>query len=403
MDDTSDKNENKRWLAICTPFTCCVIHTYDNNTYINDWGGEQSSKLRCPHSTPCAIPSPPIAEDQHLKDTITADICPLFFSSPSLNAERRTLTADPLAYSFLASFLGRVERLLLRWTCSNCLGDSGKMATAELIMNASIVPVSELISRAVQAAYDTIRAARDVLVERHGFTELAAYLDRVVPILDQLKATTPAANRDGSSPLADAAGILAREVEAARALALDCGKRNRISLLLNCRRIVTRLESATREIGRAISLLPLASLDLSSAIRDEAKLLSDSMVRAEFRAAAAEEEILRKVESAIQEHNSDRSCANSLLALIADAVGISKDRTVLKKEFAEFKEEVVEAKLRKDLAEAIQMDQIIALLSRADATSSFKEKEVKYYSKRNSLGWGASHWSPSSPSTPHHP
>lgn len=46
----------------------------------------------------------------------------------------------------------------------------------------------------------------------------------------------------------------------------------------------------------------------------------------------------------------------------------------------------MEAKLRKDLAEAIQMDQIIALLSRADATSSFKEKEVKYYSKRNSLG-----------------
>ncbi|CAL9754981.1 unnamed protein product [Musa acuminata subsp. burmannicoides] len=297
-----------------------------------------------------------------------------------------TLTADPIAYSFLASFLGRVERLLLRWTGSNCLGDSGKMATAELIMNASLVPDSELISRAVQAAYGTIRAARDVLVERHSFAELAAYLDRVVPILDQLKATTPAANRDGSSPLADAAGILAREVETARALALDCGKRNRIYLLLNCRRIVTRLESATREIGRAISLLPLASLDLSSAIRDEAKLLSDSMVRAEFRAAAAEEETLRKLESAIQEHNSDRSYANSLLALIADAVGISKDRTVLKKEFAEFKEEVAEAKLRKDLAEAIQMDQIIALLSRADATSSFKEKEVKYYSKRNSLG-----------------
>ncbi|RWV84877.1 hypothetical protein BHE74_00026021 [Ensete ventricosum] len=260
------------------------------------------------------------------------------------------------------------------------------MATAELIMNASLVPDSELISRAVQGAYDIIRAARDVLVERHNFAEMAAYLDRVVPILDQLMATTPAGNRDGSFPLAAAAEILAREVEAARALALDCGKRNRVYLLLNCRRIVTRLESATREIGRAISLLPLASFDLSSAIRDEAKLLSDSMVRAEFRAAAAEEEILRKVESAIQEHNSDRSYANSLLALIADAVGIPKNRTALKKEFEEFKEEAAEAKLRKDLTEAIQMDQIIALLSRADATSSFKEKEVKYHSKRNSLG-----------------
>ncbi|RWV94980.1 hypothetical protein GW17_00042432 [Ensete ventricosum] len=48
-------------------------------------------------------------------------------------------------------------------------------------------------------------------------------------------------------------------------------------------------------------------------------------------------------------------------------MGIPKNRTALK-EFEEFKEEVAEAKLRKDLAEAIQLDQIIALLATADAT-----------------------------------
>lgn len=55
-------------------------------------------------------------------------------------------------------------------------------------------------------------------------------------------------------------------------------------------------------------------------------------------------------------------------------MGIPKNRTALK-EFEEFKEEVAEAKLRKGLAEAIQVHQIIALLARADATLSFKEED----------------------------
>lgn len=105
------------------------------------------------------------------------------------------LTANiRLLASFLASFLGRVERLLLRCDLGNSLGDDGKMATAELITNAALVPVSELISLAVQAAYDTIRAACDVLVEHHSFTEMAAYLHRVIPILDQVMATAPASS-----------------------------------------------------------------------------------------------------------------------------------------------------------------------------------------------------------------
>ena len=80
------------------------------------------------------------------------------------------------------------------------------------------------------------------------------------------------------------------------------------------------------------------------------------------------------MESVIQEHKSDRSCANGLLALITDAMGIPMNRTALK-ESEEFKEEVAEAKLRKNLAEAIQIHQIIALVVTADATSSFKEKD----------------------------
>ncbi|XP_058189891.1 U-box domain-containing protein 44-like isoform X2 [Rhododendron vialii] len=110
------------------------------------------------------------------------------------------------------------------------------------------------------------------------------------------------------------------------------------------------------------------------------------MKTAEFKAAVQEEEILEKIESGIQERNVDRSYANSLLFSIAEAVGISTERSALRKEFEEFKEEIENAQLRKDQAEAIQMDQIIALLERADATSTPNEKETRYLTKRNSLG-----------------
>ncbi|XP_008806362.1 U-box domain-containing protein 44-like isoform X2 [Phoenix dactylifera] len=259
------------------------------------------------------------------------------------------------------------------------------MATTDLITNASIVPISEVISQIVEAVFETIHAARDVLLERQSFGEVSSYLERMVPLLHEM-ARSSRSRAEHSAALATAIDILVREVKAAKTLTLDCCNRSKLYLLLNCRRIVHRLESTTKEISRALSLLPLASLDLSSAVADDVGRLTEAMARAEFRAAVSEEEIIDKIEAAIQERNSDRSYANRLLSLIAEAVGISNDRSEIKKEFDEFKNEVAEAKLRKDIAEAIQMDQILALLGRADAASSFKEKEVKYYNKRNSLG-----------------
>jgi hypothetical protein len=189
-----------------------------------------------------------------------------------------------------------------------------------------------------------------------------------------------------SESLNNAIQILNQEIRTAKQLTLECSKRNKVYLLMNCRAIVKRLEDTVREISRALSLLPLASLNLSSAISEEIGELCDNMQRAEFKAAIAEEEILEKIESGIQERNVDRSYANNLLVLIAEAVGISTDRSALKKEFEEFKNEIENVRLRKNEAEAIQMDQIMSLLERADATSSPKEKEIKYFTKRKSLG-----------------
>ncbi|XP_059458550.1 U-box domain-containing protein 43-like isoform X2 [Corylus avellana] len=252
----------------------------------------------------------------------------------------------------------------------------------DVLTSASIIPGSEVVSQTVEAILEIVISANDVLVKKDSFKELAAYLERVVPVLKELNRK----NVSDSESLNNAIQILNREIRAARELTLECSKRNKVYLLMNCRTIVKHLEHTVKEISRALSLLPLASLNLSSAISEEIGELCDNMQRAEFKAAIAEEEILEKIESGIQERNVDRSYANNLLVLIAGAVGISTDRSALKKEFEEFKNEIENVRLKKFEAEAIQMDQIIALLERADATSSPREKEIKYFTKRRSLG-----------------
>ncbi|KAJ4957070.1 hypothetical protein NE237_013853 [Protea cynaroides] len=254
--------------------------------------------------------------------------------------------------------------------------------TTDMVLNASLVPASEVLSRIVETIVETRDAAQDVLIEKESFAEVSTYLERIVPLLTELSKK----NINTSESLRNAVDILNREIKVAKQLVLDCSKRNKVYLLVNCRKIVKRLEHATREISRALGLIPLASLDLSSGITDEISKLQDSMLGVEFRTGIAEEDILKKIDLGIQERYVDRSYANNLLFLIAEAVGIPTGRSALKKEFEEFKKEIEETKLRKDLAEAVQMDQIIALLGRADAASSPEEKEVKYFSKRNSLG-----------------
>ncbi|KAK6919942.1 Pentatricopeptide repeat [Dillenia turbinata] len=252
----------------------------------------------------------------------------------------------------------------------------------DVITDVSLSPVSEVISQLMEAILETVVAANEVLVEKDSFMELKGYLERILPILKELnsKSITHLESLDNT------VDILNREVKVAKQLTLECCKRNKVYLLINCRSIAKRLENTTREIGHALGLIPLSLLDHSLDLVEEISKLCDNMNNAEFKTAVAGEQILKKIESGIQERNANRSYANNLLALIAEAVGIPAEQSALKKEFDEFKSEIENARLRKDQAEAIQMDQIIALLERADATSTPQEKEIKYFTKRESLG-----------------
>ena len=254
----------------------------------------------------------------------------------------------------------------------------------EVIINLSLVPASELLSHIVIDMLETAQKAKEVIFQKQNFKTFSTYLERTSNILREF--SNQSLDCAESSALKTALEILHREVKASQRLVAECRERNKVYLLVNCRKIIKRVETNTKEIGRALSLIPLASLAISASVNGRIIEICKDMSGAEYRANVAEEEILEKIELGIQERNCARSYANVLLLQIAEALGLSTEQAALKEEYEEFKREIEEAKLRKEEEETSQMDQIIALLEKADATTSSEEKEKKYFERRSSLG-----------------
>ncbi|XP_047315662.1 U-box domain-containing protein 44-like [Impatiens glandulifera] len=251
----------------------------------------------------------------------------------------------------------------------------------DVIIDPAIETAAVILSPIIEALIEITIGAKNVFIEKKSFAELAKYLERIVSLLKEFMH-----KEIEVTSLNNVVEILRHEVKMAKELVEECGQKNRVYLLVNCRSIAKRLERITREISRALSLIPLSSLDLSLNRIAEIKGLMDSMRDTEIKAAIVEEEILQKIELGIHERNFDSSYVNNLLLKIADTVGISKEPSSLRKEFEECKKEIEIVRLKKDHAEAIHMDQIIAFLERADVTSSPNEREIKYQTKRDSLG-----------------
>ncbi|PSS04478.1 U-box domain-containing protein [Actinidia chinensis var. chinensis] len=251
-----------------------------------------------------------------------------------------------------------------------------------VLISASLSPTSTILSETILAIIETVNAVESVLIQRENFNKFSIYLERLTVVLRELSKL----DVNNSDSLKNAIEILNREVKVAKRLALNCGNRNKVYLLLNCRRIVKHLKGITKKIRQALGLIPLASLDDSLVVSDEISKLCTNMLDAKYQITVVEEEILEKIESGIEEQNVDRSYANNLVMLIAEAVGISTEESELKREFEILKSEINNDELREDMAEAVQMEQMIALLFQSDIITTSEEIETKYLSKRYSLG-----------------
>ncbi|XP_019415331.1 PREDICTED: U-box domain-containing protein 44-like [Lupinus angustifolius] len=252
----------------------------------------------------------------------------------------------------------------------------------DLVVQASLAPVSELLSHTIFTIFDTVKAANEVVIHKENFKKFSIHLEKISFILKSLSKE----NTHNSESFGNAMNALNREVEVAKKLVLECSSRSKVYLLINSRRIVSRLKCCIEDISRAVNLIPLSSLDINIGLHKEISELCWNMLDSEYQTAALDEEILGKIETAIQEGNADRSYVNQLLLCIADAIGVSTEHAALKREFEELKSDIEIAKSRKDMAEVLHMEQIISVLEKSDSITSAREKEKKYFEKRNSLG-----------------
>lgn len=245
-----------------------------------------------------------------------------------------------------------------------------------------LIPVSELLSRVIVQIAEIAHAIRKVLIEKESFVQLSSYLEKLTPILTEIQLK---GGKDRPT-VRIALECLGRELQNAKDLVDVCGTRSKFYLLINCRSMMKKMQQITNDIGRALSLMPLAHLDLSSDFTEKTRLLLQEMQDAEFKMALVAEEVADKIESGLRDHRQSSNFSNDLLMQIAKAVKVDLGPLSLKKELEQLKKEKEAADLQKNRAEALQLEQIAALLSWADAASSLKEREKQYHDKRVTLG-----------------
>jgi hypothetical protein len=201
------------------------------------------------------------------------------------------------------------------------------------------------------------------LIEKESFRKLTKYIKDIHPVLMDLR------QRDlrDTPAVRTALGSLQDDLRKAKTLIDNCVSKPKMYLLVYCRSIVYDAQHIIRDLAKSLQLMALASSEVSVDIRSNVNRLTEQMMNAQFQACQSKLVIINRIEQGLREHRTDQGFANDLLLDIARAVGIPVDASEISKELASFKREKDEAALRKEREEEAFMEQIIILLSRADA------------------------------------
>lgn len=248
-----------------------------------------------------------------------------------------------------------------------------------------LIPIGTLLGLLTQEILETAFAAQDVLMEKETFTSLSKYLRDICPVLEQLR------GREIKDSLATQQALqsLQRDVHKAKNVVDMCKKKTRFYQLIHCRSIVKAAQEVTRDVGNSLALLSLANMEVSVDIRNNVEELKNQMLHAEYQASQQKLQIIDKIETGIKEHKTDQVFLNDLIREIACAVGVPvEDSSEIRKELANFKREKEEATERKERGEEAFMEQIIALLSRAEAARSPEDIREDYRAMRCSVNIG---------------
>ena len=128
---------------------------------------------------------------------------------------------------------------------------------------------TEFITHTIEILVEVASEVNNVSVEKACFSELASYLNRLVPLLKELN------KKDLSNAEKVFVEILNQQVRLAKQLTTECSKKNKVYLLISCRSITKRIQDITRETSRALTLIPFSQLQISSTMMQEISQLCE--------------------------------------------------------------------------------------------------------------------------------
>lgn len=235
------------------------------------------------------------------------------------------------------------------------------------------IPIGTIIAVLMDQVIKTAVAAKDVF-ERESFKVLSKHLYDIEKVLHELQLKP----LNDSQAARKALDYLKEDVFKAHNLVEKYKNRARFYLLIKCRHIVKEVQDVTRDIGKSLSALLVVNTEVLSGISEQVDKLQNEMQRAELEASHSRVEIVDKLNQALSDQNLDQGFANDILKEIAKAVGVAVEPLEISKEMDNFKREKVEAENRKERAEAFFIEQVIELLSRADAARDYEQIREKY-------------------------
>ncbi|XP_008796067.2 U-box domain-containing protein 44-like isoform X2 [Phoenix dactylifera] len=237
-----------------------------------------------------------------------------------------------------------------------------------------LIPIGTILAVLTDQVLATAAAARDVLIEKESFKALSKYLYDIEPVLKQLQLR----ELNDTQAARQALEFLKDDVKKAKDIVDKYKNRARFYLLVRCRSIVGEIQDVTRDIGRSLAALSLASTEVLSDISERVNRLHGEMQKAEFEASQAQLRIVEKLDQGLHERKRDQSFANNMLEEIARTVGVPVEPSEINEELSSLKREKEEAAAHKERAEEIFLEQVIELLSRADAAIDQEEIEQQY-------------------------
>ncbi|KAL3328963.1 hypothetical protein AABB24_036202 [Solanum stoloniferum] len=242
---------------------------------------------------------------------------------------------------------------------------------------AELVPIGTILAVISSQVMKTAQAANDVVFEKESFKVLGNYLLDIEPVLKELQL-----QKLNDSPAArQALESIEADLKKANDLVEKYKNRARFYLLVKCRSIVKEVQEVTRDIGRSLAALSLVNMEVLSGISEEVNRLQNEMQRANFEASQSRLQIVNKLNQGLSDQIHDQEFANNILKEIARAAGVPVEPAEITKELDNFKKEKEEAAYRKERAEVLFLNQVIELLSRADAARNSEEVKSQYFQR----------------------